>query len=79
MLYDFDWRKGEKFILCKQMAGTLNDLLKATSRSFYLIPHCGTGKLALRSVDIIVCESRGHSGFRFKNSVESTPIRAACP
>ena len=24
------------------MAGTLNDLLKATSRSFYLIPHCGT-------------------------------------
>jgi hypothetical protein len=34
-------KRPKTIILCKQMAGTLNDLFKATSRSFYLNPPCG--------------------------------------
>jgi hypothetical protein len=38
-----------KIYALRQMAGTPNDLLKATSRSFYLIPLCGT-RLSARIV-----------------------------
>jgi farnesyl-diphosphate farnesyltransferase len=41
-------KQAKTFILCKQMAGTSNDLLKATSRSFYLTLRMLPGAIRLQ-------------------------------